>query len=195
MVKCPSCKGLGKVRSIDGSSSSDVIMKCRKCKGTGFVPGKKCSACGGSGTVESKKTVQLQVPAYSASVVKTGLGNGGAFGGENGNLTVKFEPVASGIYAWNSDSGCLSVTVPCRDYEFALGGTVRSRLPDGTSLSAVYGERVPDSGKCILSTESFNGHRVEIRRSLDNSGELIDQERDVYAKLRDVHLNRLCSDF
>ncbi len=194
MIKCSACKGLGKVRSID-SSSSDVIMKCRRCKGTGFVPGKKCSACGGTGTVKSKKSVRIPVPAYSPSVVKVGLGDGGAFGGENGNLTVVFEPVPNGNYSWNPESGCLSVDIPCRDYEFALGGTVRTHLPDGTALSAVYGERTGGTDAPVMSNEMFNGRRVEIRRSLDNSGELSAAERAAYSALREARLEKMCTDF
>ena len=122
---CPACHGERYVRTV--TNEGDYILKCKNCNGTGMVPVGQCVVCGGTG-VSSKQishafhykkgTVDMEVP---------GKGNGGRYGGMNGNLIMEFHPQPTEHLEFDGDRFIYRDRIPVEG--FILGKAVEINYP------------------------------------------------------------------
>ncbi|MGH2398681.1 MAG: molecular chaperone DnaJ [bacterium] len=90
---CSTCRGAGEVRysqqTVFGSFTQ--IGTCNTCGGTGKVIRNPCRQCRGSGRAATQRTLSVKVPAGVDNGMRlrmAGEGEGGARGGERGDLYV-----------------------------------------------------------------------------------------------------------
>lgn len=122
---CPNCRGERNVRTV--TNEGDKVIKCPQCGGAGMVPVGQCAVCGGTGVTRKqvshsfhykKGTVDLEVP---------GKGNGGRYGGKNGNLVMEFHPNATEHLSFDGDKFIYFHQLPVES--FILGTSVEIEYP------------------------------------------------------------------
>jgi len=90
MKTCPTCNGKGKVVYTEGFFRIKYV--CPDCKGKGYTYIEKCKKCKGSGRVWGKKTIKVTVPAgiEDGTILRIpGEGEPGYFGGRPGDLFIR----------------------------------------------------------------------------------------------------------
>ena len=155
---CPTCKGMGQVRS--GNGFFQIQQACPKCSGKGSIIEKPCTSCRGSGLVEKNKAMSLTIPAGTDDgkrIVIPRQGDAGANGAPAGDLLVMVHVEQHQFF--ERDGQDLYCAVPISMAQAALGAeiTIKSlddknvslKVPAGTSngkLLRIKGEGVPYSG-------------------------------------------------
>jgi molecular chaperone DnaJ len=171
-VKCPSCDGVGSLRTARGHMV--FTRRCERCDGTGALNARGCPGCNGAGTVSRAGQVAVPVPAGvgdDAKIRIAGQGSAGRRGGPPGDLYVTVHVAPHPLFRRENDD--LHLVVPVAVHEAALGarvevptihGSTRLRVPPGTQS----GQRLRLRGRGLPSPRS--GHRgdlvVEIRLAL-----------------------------
>lgn len=129
---CATCHGQGHlIQSMLGIS---VQRPCTVCHGVGVVPDKKCSVCKGIGQILQTKSWDISVPPGIDDGNQLRLKGEGLTGpGGNGDLFVHIHLKAHPLY---TRSGAhLSVTIPIRFSQAALGITLQLPALDGSIIS------------------------------------------------------------
>ena len=155
---CPTCKGMGQVRS--GNGFFQIQQTCPKCSGKGSVIEKPCASCRGSGLVEKNKAMSLAIPAGTDDgkrIVIPRQGDAGSNGAPAGDLLVMVHVEPHAYFERNGQD--LYCAVPISMSQAALGAeiTIKSlddkevsfKVPAGTGngkLLRIKGEGVPYSG-------------------------------------------------
>ncbi len=68
---CPTCVGTGQVARGSGGGFS-LTDPCPDCKGRGLIAEEPCEVCKGSGRAKSSRTMQVRIPAGSATASGSG---------------------------------------------------------------------------------------------------------------------------
>ncbi len=97
MTVCPQCNGSGVVKNRE----TRINETCQNCNGYGDIFLYKCRTCNGMGRIKANEEITLEFNINellskngnnntepNKIIVFKGRGDGGVFGGENGNLTV-----------------------------------------------------------------------------------------------------------
>src|SRR5919202_1615877 len=90
---CTVCRGTGQVRRATQSIFGQIVnvATCSRCRGEGSVIDKPCRRCGGTGHVPGEKQVRVRIPAGvdSGSQIRlSGEGEPGPRGGAAGDLFI-----------------------------------------------------------------------------------------------------------
>jgi molecular chaperone DnaJ len=171
-VKCPSCDGVGSLRTARGHMI--FTRRCERCEGTGALNARGCAGCNGAGSVSRAGQVAVPVPAGIADDTKiriAGEGSAGRRGGPPGDLYVSVHVTPHALFTREGDD--LHLVVPVAVHEAALGarvevptihGSTRLRVPPGTQS----GQRLRLRGRGLPSPRSgLRGDLVvEIRLAL-----------------------------
>jgi molecular chaperone DnaJ len=168
-VKCPSCDGVGSLRTARGHMV--FAQRCERCDGTGALTARACPGCNGAGSVSRAGQIAVPVPAGIADEGRiriAGRGSAGHRGGPPGDLYVSVRVAPHPLFRREGDD--LHLVVPVAVHEAALGarvevptaqGWARLRVPPG----AQSGQRLRMRGRGLPSPRS--GRRgdlvVEIR--------------------------------
>jgi molecular chaperone DnaJ len=171
-VKCPSCDGVGSVRSARGHMV--FARRCDRCDGTGTLASRACAGCSGAGIIARAGQVAVMVPPGipdDARIRLEGRGSAGRRGGPPGDLHVTVRVAPHPLFRRDGDD--LHLVVPVAVHEAALGaridvpavgGSARLRVPPGTQS----GQRLRMRGRGLPSPRT--GRRgdlvVEIRVAL-----------------------------
>jgi molecular chaperone DnaJ len=171
-VKCPSCDGVGSLRTARGHMV--FTRRCERCEGTGALSARGCPGCNGAGSIARAGQVGVPVPAGTGDETRiriAGRGSAGRRGGPPGDLYVTVRVAPHALFRREGDD--LHLVVPVAVHEAALGarveiptihGSARLRVPPGTQS----GQRLRMRGRGLPSPRS--GHRgdlvVEIRLAL-----------------------------
>jgi molecular chaperone DnaJ len=162
---CSGCGGSG--QTVQQQGGFGFAEPCRACHGRGAVVDDPCSTCRGTGVAASTRTVQVRLPAGvkdRARIRVKGKGVGGSAGGPAGDLFVTVNVRKHPLFGRRGDH--LTVTVPVRFDEAALGGPVAVPTLDGDSVTV----------KIPAGTPSGRTLRVKgrgIRRSGGDRGDLL----------------------
>ena len=129
---CATCHGQGHlIQSILGIS---VQRPCTVCHGAGVVPDKKCSVCKGAGQVLQNKSWDITIPPGIDDGNQLRLKGEGLLGpGGHGDLFVHIHLKKHPLYDRNGAH--LSVTIPIRFSQAALGVTLQLPALDGSTIS------------------------------------------------------------
>jgi molecular chaperone DnaJ len=153
---CITCQGAGQVRFQQGFFS--VMRACSNCGGRGQIIKNPCKPCRGAGRVEKEKTLEIKIPAgveTGSRLRVTGEGEGGANGGQSGDLFVvihvaeheEFERQGANLYS----------AVPISFAQAALGAEIKVKtldgeqdlkVPVGTQTGTVF--RLKEQGMPVL---------------------------------------------
>lgn len=141
--QCIDCGGSGKVimASRIPGGMSQTISSCPTCSGTGRTLKNPCSRCNGKGRVIKNQEVVVEVPVgvINGSTIRSfeGLGEGGLFGGKNGNIIVNALIEENGIFKVAVGKTMLATpfdldtTVYVSPLVLAVGGKAMIPTPDG----------------------------------------------------------------
>ncbi len=149
-VSCPQCGGTGQIRTQQRTPFGFMTSSrtCSHCGGSGTVVGKPCGGCGGKGTQPTTKKIKISIPAGiddGQTLLVSGGGNAGLFGGSSGNLniavTVRPDPIFRRkgfdvmceipITYFQAVNGA-EVVVPTID------GRVKYNIPEGVQPGTVF---------------------------------------------------------
>lgn len=147
---CPSCRGMGRLRSQQGFFT--VERTCPTCQGTGRVISDPCTVCSGSGRVHKEKTLAVTIPAGvedGTRIRLSGEGEAGIRGGPTGDLYI-FVSVAPHRF-FRRDGANLQCRVPIPMTTAALGGQVEVPTIEGKRV------RVP------VAAGTQSGHQLRLR--------------------------------
>lgn len=147
---CPNCHGARNVRTV--TNEGDRVMKCPKCNGNGMVPVGECVVCHGTGVFSKQVSHSFHYKKGVVDMVVPGKGNGGRFGGMNGNLVMKFHPMATEHLSFGGDKFQYIHNIPVEG--FILGYSVEIDYPGPLMVKRIppgqaYGYRE--------TMEKFNG--------------------------------------
>ncbi len=132
---CPNCEGSGMQVSSQGGVFS-MTEPCRECLGRGLVVDDPCPVCHGSGRGVSNRTIQARIPAGvkdGQRIRVRGKGGRGEHGGPDGDLYVVVHVQAHRLFGRSGNN--LTLTVPVRFDEAALGATIKVPTVDGRTVS------------------------------------------------------------
>jgi molecular chaperone DnaJ len=132
---CPTCEGSGMQTSSDGGVFS-MTEPCRQCLGRGLVVDDPCPVCHGSGRGVSDRTISARIPAGVKDAQRIrlrGKGGPGEHGGPNGDLYILVHVSPHPLFGRKGDN--LTLTVPVRFDEAALGATISVPTIDGRPVS------------------------------------------------------------
>ena len=122
---CPTCQGARSVRTV--TNEGDYILKCKTCDGTGMVPTGQCAVCGGTGSTSKKVSHSFHYKKGTVDMEVPGKGNGGRYGGMNGNLVMEFHPKATEHLEFDGDKFTYTHRIPVEC--FILGHSVEIDYP------------------------------------------------------------------
>jgi len=128
---CATCQGHGRVRSQQGFFM--VERTCPTCNGAGRTIRNPCKVCRGAGTVQRERTLQVSIPAGVEDGTRIRLSGEGEAGGQglpNGDLYVHVSVRPHPIF--ERQDAHISIRVPVRMTQAALGGEVEVPVIDGT---------------------------------------------------------------
>jgi molecular chaperone DnaJ len=131
---CPSCRGIGRVRSQQGFFT--VERTCPTCQGGGRVISDPCTACGGAGRVQRERTLAVTIPQGvedGTRIRLSGEGEAGLRGGQPGDLYI-FVGVAPHRF-FKRDGSNLFCRVPIPMVRAALGGQIEVPTIEGRRAS------------------------------------------------------------
>ena len=152
---CPTCNGMGQVRT--GAGFFTIQQTCPKCGGRGTIIDKPCTSCRGTGLQEKSKRISLKIPAGiddGKRIVIHGMGDAGENGGPSGDLVVIINVENHPTFERNGQD--LYCAIPLSMAQLALGCEVTVtglndkklslKVPAGTEnghLLRIKGEGVP----------------------------------------------------
>ncbi|HYK87511.1 MAG TPA: molecular chaperone DnaJ [Acidobacteriota bacterium] len=208
-VTCNACHGAGQVRYQQGFFS--ISRTCGQCNGTGRVIKDPCEVCQGRGRVHKEKVLEIKIPAgvdNGARLRIQGEGEGGAHGGQSGDLYVVilveehpfFQRQGNNIYC----------QVPLGIAQAVLGGEItvptlegeeRLKIPEGTQSGSVF--RLRNKGVVSLGERGRGDQFVTVnvvipskltkeQRQIFESlarvskDEELQQERNIFEKVKDI---------
>lgn len=122
---CPNCHGERNVRTV--TNEGDKVIRCPVCTGTGMVPVGKCAVCGGTGIGGKQVSHSFHYKKGVVDMVVPGKGNGGRYGGRNGNLVMEFHPKATEHLSFDGDKFLYVHNIPVEG--FILGHSVEIDYP------------------------------------------------------------------
>lgn len=143
---CPTCKGVGQVRTQQGFFS--LMRQCRDCQGRGKIVEKACRRCKGAGELEGTELVPIDIPAgvdHGQVLRWVGKGAPGQHGAPNGDLLVDIQLKSHPIFRREAQD--LHMSFPISFTQASLGanvevptlqGKVVMKVPPGTESGRVF---------------------------------------------------------
>jgi molecular chaperone DnaJ len=191
---CPQCRGTGQLRRATQSIFGQIVnvVTCSRCRGEGKIIEKPCRKCSGSGHVPGEKKVRVHIPAGVDSGSQIRLhseGELGPRGGEPGDLYIVLQVKAHPILQRNGTD--VVYELPLSVAQAALGDTVEIPTVDGPQMLEIpagtqYGKtfRLHDHGIPHLRSGRRGDQIVFVRVVIPTN--LTDEQKDVIRKLGGV---------
>ncbi len=167
---CATCGGQGKVRRQQqtpfGMAMTEAV--CPNCNGTGQEATEKCTDCNGSKRKVVEKTITINFPAgveNGAYMRVTGKGEGGARGGQDGDLFLNINFEEDRHFKRNGND--ITIEIPISYTQAVLGasidvptihGDVKFKIPAGTQT----GSKLRLKGKGVQPAKGRDGDQYVI---------------------------------
>ena len=135
---CPTCKGLGQVRTVQTRGATRVMQTaiCPQCRGTGRAAVDLCDVCGGHGKISKRTKISLKIKkgvhtGYEIRIPKAGRPAESVFGRESepGDLYVVINILQHQIFKRVGDD--LFMSMPVSFIQAALGGEAMVETVEG----------------------------------------------------------------
>jgi molecular chaperone DnaJ len=166
---CPTCGGMGAVRSSQGFFT--VERTCPTCQGRGEMISDPCSSCGGAGRVTRERTLSVNIPAGvedGTRIRLAGEGEAGLRGGSTGDLYI-FLSVRPHEF-FQRDGADLFCKVPISMTAASLGGEIevptidgkkaRVTIPEGTQAGRQF--RLKGKGMPVLRSHQSGDMYIQV---------------------------------
>ncbi len=147
LITCPTCGGMGQVRSARNTfiGTISTVQTCPQCNGRGRTVEKPCTECSGNGVVRRSETLTVTVPAGVMSgneLVLRGFGEAPPGGGRTGDLYVRLYVAPHERFTRKGDDlfADLGMTV----VRAAVGGKITVETLDGEAELQVPAGTQPD---------------------------------------------------
>ncbi len=166
---CRRCAGSGMV--VSGGGFFQVRQTCPACGGAGQMIANPCRACHGEGRVKARRAIQLKIPAgveTGSRLRLAGKGEGGARGGEAGDLYVVIHVREHEVFQRRGDDVFCDMPVPF--HLAALGGDLEVptihgyatlKVPAGVESGTVM--RIKGKGVASLRGGAPGDQHVRLR--------------------------------
>lgn len=192
-AKCATCGGTGYQRRVTNSFLGQMVREvpCDNCGGKGFTITDPCGACSGRGIVRKTVKVSADFPKginEGQSLKKSGQGNVGINGGQNGDLylSVRIKPNSQFTRKDFDIYQTIYLTYP----QLVLGTVVKVagldqmfdvKIPEGTPSGKEF--RIAGRGVPVLNSKNQRGDmyvtvQVVIPSKLNDSQKAILREFD-----------------
>ena len=181
---CPTCGGLGAVRTSQGFFT--VERTCPSCQGRGQVISDPCSACGGAGRTTRERTLSINIPAGvedGTRIRLAGEGEAGLRGGAAGDLYI-FLSVRPHEF-FQRDGADLFCKVPISMTAASLGGEIevptidgkkaRVAIPEGTQAGKQF--RLKGKGMPVLRSHQSGDMYIQV--TVETPVNLTRRQRDI----------------
>jgi molecular chaperone DnaJ len=181
---CPTCGGMGAVRSSQGFFT--VERTCPSCQGRGQVISDPCAACGGAGRVTRERTLSVNIPAGvedGTRIRLAGEGEAGLRGGATGDLYI-FLSVRPHEF-FQRDGADLFCKVPISMATAALGGEIEVPTIDGKKArvtipeGAQAGKQFRLKGKGMPVLRSHQSGDMYIQVTVETPVNLTRRQREI----------------
>lgn len=130
---CPFCGGTG-MRMWNPYPNMVCQETCSRCDGTGKMLNNKCPYCGGTSIIGDRiQTIEFEIPKDSRHTVShmfIGVGHGGLYGGEPGDIAVTATMNANGMFFYR-DANTLGTLHYVSLFKALAGGTEAILTPYG----------------------------------------------------------------
>ena len=159
---CPTCKGVGKIRSQQGFFL--VERTCPTCGGQGRVIRNPCKICHGNGTVQSERTLQVTIPPGVEDWTRirlAGEGEAGPQGAPAGDLYVHVAIRPHPIF--QRDQANVFMRVPLRITQAALGAEIEVPVIDGSKAKVKVPPGTQTGDQFRLRGKGFSVLRSAVR--------------------------------
>jgi molecular chaperone DnaJ len=183
-VTCPTCGGMGKVRSQSGFFT--IERTCPTCGGAGRTIEKKCRKCSGTGRIQKDRKLSVNIPAGvddGTRIRLSGEGEAGFRGGPAGDLYI-FVAVKPHEF-FKRDGANLYCFVPVPMTTAALGGDVevptidgkrvKFRIPEGTQTGDSFRLR----GKGMRAMRSTGRGDMVLESRVETPVNLTKKQKDL----------------
>lgn len=166
---CRRCGGRGMV--VMSSGFFQVRQTCPDCGGSGQAITNPCPECRGEGRTRKRKSLTLKIPAgveTGSRLRLAGKGEGGARGGEAGDLYVVIHVKEHPFFQRHGDDIVVDMPVPM--HIAAVGGTVevptiqgyeKLKIPAGTATGTVF--RLRNKGVSHVHGGRMGDQHVRVR--------------------------------
>jgi molecular chaperone DnaJ len=164
---CRHCGGRGDV--VAGGGFLQIRQTCPVCGGSGRVITDPCRECQGAGRVKSRKRLSLKIPRgveTGSRLRLSGKGEGGAAGGESGDLYVVIHVAAHDIFERQGDDLLCEVPIPLEIAILGgeapvptLDGYASLKLAPGTETGKVFRLR----GKGMPNVDGYTHGDLHVR--------------------------------
>lgn len=167
-VNCPTCQGMGKVRSQQGFFT--VERTCPACRGAGRVIENPCGDCSGSGRVQKEKTLSVKIPhgvEEGTRIRLNGEGEAGLQGAQAGDLYIFLSVQPHRLF--QREGADIYCRVPMAMTAAALGGHIEVPTIDGGRAKVTIGPgtqtgtqfRLRGKGMSVLNSKQRGDMYVE----------------------------------
>lgn len=169
-VTCPSCSGVGKVRTQQGFFT--IERTCPTCGGAGRVIQNPCVTCSGAGRTNTEKALEVTIPPGvddGTRIRLSGEGEAGLRGAPPGDLYIFLSIKPHKLF--KRDGADLYCAVPIPMTTAAMGGTIevptidgsraKVSIPAGTQPGAQF--RLRSKGIAVLRSPSRGDMFVQVR--------------------------------
>ena len=169
-ITCPSCSGVGKVRTQQGFFT--IERTCPTCSGAGRVIKDPCVTCSGTGRTATEKSLEVNIPAGvddGTRIRLSGEGEAGLRGAPSGDLYIFLSISPHRLF--KRDGADLYCAVPIPMTKAALGGAIevptiegnraKVSIPAGTQPGAQF--RLRSKGISVLRSSQRGDMFVQVR--------------------------------
>lgn len=185
---CPTCQGMGQVRTQQGFFS--IARTCAACGGRGKIIRNPCPTCRGQGRKRSEKTLTVKIPPgvdTGTRIRLTGEGGAGLANGPSGDLYILIDVARHPMFERHGAD--LLCQVPITFTQAALGGkleipSVNTKVRLGVGAGTQSGTRIPIRGKGLPHLNRpgvFGDLVVEVR--VETPVKLNKRQRELFEEL------------
>lgn len=187
---CSQCRGTGQIRASQGFFS--ISRTCSRCSGMGTIVKNPCHTCRGQGRVQKHHKLSVKVPAGVHTGMRLrihGEGEGGARGGEKGDLYVVIHVRPHPLFERHDDDIIcelpVSFTLAALGGETSvptLDGKVKLKIPAGTQSGKVFRLR----GKGIANVQGYGRGDELIRVTVETPTKLNAEQKELLKKFAEI---------
>jgi len=162
LMKCTKCRGSGYINIIRSSMFARIqtVTTCDECGGRGKIPGKMCKICNGKGGIVAYDSIKVDIPHGVSEGMRLRLaGTGDYSSGGSGDLYLDMHVLKHKDFERDGDDIITNVTIPF--YDAIMGGEVT--VPTlGSSQKITIESGTQPRSRIVLGGKGIKGFRNNV---------------------------------